>query len=197
MLPRVPVAEPVRSEGATVDLTTFYATVGGISFTLHGLWWVVVMSKREWQQQRPRRLMAYVVSMHFLLPGMMSLLSIIAPDEPLLWRTTFALAGLLGVVGVLLVLRTLREEHDTPSLVRLIQVLVLPVYGLITVLALFPELPATLGLGLRAIQVEAIITTVLLFFGVQSAWVLMLEPRAPGLGDGDATAPAEQRDSGG
>jgi len=164
-----------------MDLTTFYATVGGISFTLHGLWWVVVMSKKEWQLQRARRLLAYVVSLHFLVPGMMSLLSIVAPDQPLLWRATFAIAGLLGLVGVVLVLRTLREEHDTPGLVRLIQVLVLPVYVAITVLALFPELPATLGIGLKATQVEAIITTVLLFFGVQSAWVLMLEPRAPGV----------------
>ena len=186
----------IAAEDRRVDLTTFYATVGGISFTLHGLWWVVVMSKKEWAHQRARRLLAYVVSLHFLVPGMMSLLSIVAPDQPLLWRATFAIAGILGLVGVVLVLRTLREEHDTPGLVRIIQVGVLPVYALITVLALFPDLPATLGLSLKAIQVEAIITTLLLFFGVQSAWVLMLEPRAPGISHGEANAAADLADGG-
>jgi hypothetical protein len=174
-----------------VELNTFYATVGGIAFTLHGLWWVVVMSKREWQQQRARRLLAYVVSLHFLIPGMMSLLSIVAPDQPLLWRTAFATAGLLGVIGVILGLRAVREEYDTPHLVRVIQFGVLPIYVLITILALVPELPSMLGLQLRAIQVEAIITTLLLLFGVQSAWVLMLEPRAADTGAVATTDPPE------
>ena len=142
-------------------------------------------------------MLAYVVSLHFLLPGMMSLLSIVAPDEPVLWRATFTIAGVLGVVGVTLILRTLREEHDTPTLVRLIQLIVLPVYIAITVLAVFPTLPATLGLKLTGIQVEAVITTILLLFGVQSAWVLMIEPRAPGSAPAPGSADAaELMDSG-
>jgi len=147
-------------------------------------------------EQKARRLLAYVVSLHFLLPGMMSLLSIVAPDVPLLWRATFTTAGLLGVVGALLVLGTLREEHDSPRLARLVQIVVLPVYAAITILALFPELPSALGLGLKAIQVEAIITVVLLLFGVQCAWVLMLEPRAPGISHGEAAIAADLADRG-
>ena len=80
----------------------FYAAVAGISFTLLGLWWVVVITRTEWRQSPARRLLAYTVSLHFLLPGMMSILSIIAPDEPLVWRTVFSLAGALGVAGVIL-----------------------------------------------------------------------------------------------
>ena len=47
---------------------TFYTVVGGISFTLLGLWWVVVISRKEWQHSRARRMLAYAVSLHFLLP---------------------------------------------------------------------------------------------------------------------------------
>jgi hypothetical protein len=154
----------------------FYATVGGVAFTLHGLWWVVVQSKREWQQLRSRRLLAYVISLHFLLPGMMSLLSIVAPDVPILWRAVFTTAGCLGIAGVLLLLRALREEHDCPAIMRAMQWLVLPIYVAITILALFPTSLEPLGLQLKPIQVEAIIVSFVLLFGVQSAWILMVEP---------------------
>ena len=55
------------------------------------------------------------------------------------------------------------------------------VYIGITLLALAPTIPATLGLKLTGIQVEAILVSLLLFFGVQGAWILMVEPvRNPG-----------------
>jgi uncharacterized membrane protein len=164
-----------------VSTETFYTVVGGISFTLLGLWWVVVISRKEWQHSRARRMLAYAVSLHFLLPGMMSILSIVAPDEPLVWRGVFALAGLIGVVGVVLFRRALIEDHDTPRLAVVVEWVVLPIYIGITILALVPTIPATLGLTLTGIQVEAILVSLLLFFGVQGAWILMVEPvRNPG-----------------
>ncbi len=165
----------------------FYAAVAGISFTLLGLWWVVVVSRPEWRRTRARRMLAYTVSLHFLLPGMMSILSLIAPDEPLVWRCVFSIAGLLGVAGVVLFRRALIEDHDTPRLAMVVQWVVLPVYVAITVLALVPTIPASLGLQLTAIQVEAILVSLLLFFGVQGAWILMVEPLRPaGPGPDDA-----------
>jgi hypothetical protein len=163
----------------------FYSAVAGISFTLLGLWWVVVISRAEWRQSRARRLLAYTVSLHFLLPGMMSILSIIAPDEPLVWRGVFSLAGALGVAGVILFRRALVEDHDTPRLVIVVEWVVLPIYVAITVLALFPTIPKDLGMSLTGIQVEAMLVSLLLFFGVQGAWILMVEPMRPsGPGDG-------------
>ncbi|MBA2255212.1 MAG: hypothetical protein H0W07_08870 [Chloroflexi bacterium] len=159
-----------------METAAFYGIVSGISFTLHGLWWVVVQSKGDWRKDRARRLLSYIVSIHFLLPGTMSLLSIIAPGVALVWQLTFAAAGALGVAGVVLTLQALRAEHDTPRMVALMQWVVLPVYAIVTLLALVPGLPGTLGLALTALQVEAIVVTAILVFGVQSAWVLMVEP---------------------
>jgi hypothetical protein len=128
------------------------------------------------RRDRARRLLAYIVSIHFLLPGTMSLLSIIAPDISLVWQVTFATAGVLGVVGVVLTLRALRAEYDAPRAVALMQWIVLPVYAVVTLLALAPGLPSAVGLALTALQVEAMVVTAILVFGVQSAWVLMVEP---------------------
>lgn len=154
----------------------FYAAVAGISFTLLGLWWVVVITRSEWQHSQARRMLAYAVSLHFLLPGMMSILSIIAPDEPLIWRCVFTISGLIGVAGVVLFRRALIEDHDTPRLAMVVEWVVLPIYVCITILALVPTIPATLGLSLTGIQVEAILVSLLIFFGVQGAWILMVEP---------------------
>ena len=40
--------------------------------------------------------MAYVVSLHFTLPGAMSIFAITAPDVGIVWRISFTIAGLLG-----------------------------------------------------------------------------------------------------
>ncbi len=182
---------------------TFYTVVGGIGFTLHGLWWVVVQGRPEWSRNRSRRLLAYVVGLHLLIPALTSLLSLIAPEEPWLWRAAFVTAGLVGILGVLLVLRAIREDLDAPALARTVQWFVLPVYALITILAIDPSLPGTLGLGLSALQVEAIVVTVLIFFGVEAAWILMVEPRRtdadavpPGPARSDAARPPDARSGG-
>jgi uncharacterized membrane protein len=168
-----------------MSVETFYSAVGGISFTLLGLWLVVVATHREWQQLEARRLLAYAVSLHFLLPGMMSLLSLVAPDEPLIWRGVFALAGLAGIAGVVLFRRAVVEDLGTPRLVVVVEWVVLPIYIVITILALAPTIPASLGMTLKPIQVEAILVSLLIFFGAQAAWILMVEPTRTGGSDGD------------
>jgi len=161
---------------AAVETQTFYTTVGSISFTLLGLWWVVVQGRESWRTEPSRRRMAYAVSLHFLLPGAMSILSLVAPDLGLLWRVTFATAGVLGAISAIYVVRTLREEHDSPRIARVIELIAVPIYALVAVIALFPELINGLGIGLTALQAEAIILSILVFFGVQAAWILMVEP---------------------
>jgi hypothetical protein len=53
---------------------------------------------------------------------------------------------------------------------------VLPIYIAIVVLALRPTLPADLGLALSAIQVEAILVSLVSFLGVQAASIMLVEP---------------------
>ena len=155
---------------------TFYTTTSTISFTLLGLWWVVVQARASLWQNEAHRRMAYAVSMHFLLPGVMSVLSLVAPDVTWLWRLTFAVAGLIGLVGAVFYVRTLRAEHDCPRIVRVVEWVAIPIYAVITLIALFPERVKELGLELTPLQIEGIILAVLLFLGVQAAWVLLVEP---------------------
>lgn len=154
----------------------FYQTVSTASFTLLGLWLVVVQAKDDWRFDPARRRMAYIVSLHFLLPGAMSILALAAPDQTLVWRVSFALAGVIGFVGVALIIRTLRDDADCPRIVRWLQWVVLPVYVLVSGLAIAPGLVKAVGLDLTPLQVEALILSLLLFFGVQSAWFLLVEP---------------------
>ena len=154
----------------------FYQSVSTASFTLLGLWLVVVQARDEWRFVVARRRMAYIVSLHFLLPGAMSILALAAPDQAVVWRVSFAVAGAIGVAGVALIAQTLRQDADCPKIVRWLQWVVLPIYIAITALAVAPGLVAALGIGLTPLQTEAIVLSLLLFFGVQTAWFLLLEP---------------------
>ena len=154
----------------------FYQSVSTASFTLLGLWLVVVQARDEWRFVPARRRMAYVVSLHFLLPGAMSILALAAPDQAIVWRTSFAVAGAIGVAGVALIAQTLRQDADCPRIVRWLQWVVLPIYLLITAIAIAPGLVQATGLAMTPLQVEAVVLSLLLFFGVQTAWFLLLEP---------------------
>ncbi len=100
-----------------MDVETFYTTVSSISFTLLGLWWVVVQGRETWRMNPARRRMAYVVSLHFVLPGVMSILALVAPEpdrgERWVWSMLAALLAnavtlLFGLVAWLVIGRSLR-----------------------------------------------------------------------------------------
>jgi hypothetical protein len=154
----------------------FYQSVSTASFTLLGLWLVVVQARDEWRFTVARRRMAYIVSLHFLLPGAMSVLALSAPDQAIVWRVSFAVAGAIGVVGVAMITQTMRQDADAPRIVRWLQWVVLPIYVLVTALAIAPGIVQAVGLGLTPLQTEAIVLSLLLFFGVQTAWFLLVEP---------------------
>ena len=80
-----------------MDTNAFYATASGLCFTLLGFWWVVVQFRHDdLTSDGPRRRLAFVVSLHFVIPGIMSLASLLAGDNGLLWRIAFGSAGPAG-----------------------------------------------------------------------------------------------------
>ncbi len=82
---------------------TFYATVAQLCFALLGLWWIVVQFKhQQWMTDPSHRRMAYDISLYFILPGIMSLVSFLATDAKFLWRAGFTLADILGFVETFL-----------------------------------------------------------------------------------------------
>jgi len=154
-----------------MDLAAFYGILAGLSFTLLGLWWVACQAHREWTTTGVGRGMAYVVSLHFVLPGAMSLLSLVAPDVPAIWRITFTVAGALGLIGTVLIIATMRRTARAESgLIGLLQWVAVPAYAAITLIAAFPQLVS--GLDLAPIQLEAILLVLLVLLGTQTAWVV-------------------------
>jgi hypothetical protein len=151
-------------------LTDFYGPFSSISFTILGLWFVVAQTRySDWMASPEHRRRASAVSLHFALPGLMSLLSLSDPGNQALWRTTFALAGALGAAGLAVVNRGPSLPPSEP-VVRVIHWVSIGLYLAIAGVALVaPAFEAPL-------RVEAVLLSLLVFFGVCLAWLLMFEP---------------------
>jgi uncharacterized membrane protein len=150
-----------------MDTNAFYGTVSGLSFTLLGLWWVACQARSGWLERTGGQAMAYVVSLHFLIPGTMSLLAMVAPDEPLIWRGVFAIAGVLGVLSVVLISRQMAPVTRAARQARILAWVGVPVYAITALVAVAPQLVETVGLS------------ALILLGVQAAWLLTFGPATP------------------
>src|SRR5580658_3269711 len=76
-------------------LSVFYGAFSPTCFALLGLWLVVVQIRlREWQGSAIHRRRSYGVALHFALPGAMSLLALIDPQDAIFWRVSFAIVAL-------------------------------------------------------------------------------------------------------
>ena len=159
-----------------MPLADFYSTAAQLFFAILGFWWVVVQFKHQrWSHDPVRRRASYVISLHFLLPGVMSLVSLLSGELSFVWNVAFAIAGAFGVVATLLV-----AASGSPRMGMQYELFgqgaAIGLYALITLLALFPGLPAAIGLGVRPIVIEAILITLLTVLGVTLAWFLFMEP---------------------
>src|SRR5207253_3113430 len=85
-------------------LKDFYLAFASVCFRLLGLWIIVVQTRHaEWRQSAIHRRRAYGVSLHFALPGLMSLLSLVDPASTDLWRVAFAIVAAGGAVALIAV----------------------------------------------------------------------------------------------
>jgi hypothetical protein len=134
-------------------LTDFYVAFATVCFTLLGLWIIVVQTRHgEWRHSAIHRRRAYGVALHFSLPGLMSLLSLVDPASTALWRICFAIVAAGGVLA------------------------------LIALVAVAPGMVADLGVLARPLRVEAVLLTILVFLGVNVAWLLLFDQAPPRLG---------------
>lgn len=165
-----------------MDTGTFYATTSAVSFTLLGFWWVVVQFRHEeMTRERGRRRLAFVVSLHFILPGLMSLGALLTADAPLIWRLTFGVAGITGMVAVVIASRGIPDPSGAIAAIGRFELIAFPLYAIVTLVALRPELVRT-ALGIEPLQVEGALMTLLVFLGIIFAWALFTEPQATGPG---------------
>lgn len=170
MIDTMPLAQ-AAADTAAID--EFYKTVASISFTLLGLWWVVIQLKfKEGEGDPRRRRHAYGTALYFLLPGVMTMLSAINSDLSLLWRLAFGLMALMGVLEIVLYLSSGGVRTAGPMALRAGAAVV---YGLIALFALSPPLAVQLGLGMTAREVEAVLIGLLIVVGVHLAWFGLTE----------------------
>jgi hypothetical protein len=152
-------------------LTNFYTAFGTVCFTLLGLWLAVVQTRHsEWRRVAAHRRRAYGVALHFSLPGLMSMLSLVNPASTTLWRASFAVVAASGAIVLLLV------RGSLPTAVgRLAYLTAIALYVLIAVVAAAPSVVADIGLTVRALRVEAVLLIILVYFGVNVAWLLLFD----------------------
>jgi hypothetical protein len=166
-------------------LTDFYVAFSTVCFTLLGLWIIVVQTRHaEWRQRAVHRRRAYAVALHFSLPGLMSLLSLVDPASTDLWRISFAIVAAGGVVALALV----RGPAPT-GLGGAAYVAAVVLYVLIALVAVVPGMVADIGVVARPLHVEAVLLTILVFLGVNVAWLLLFDQAPPPSALEDPTRP--------
>ena len=156
-----------------MDLSAFYSLLAGTSFTLVGLWWVVVQSRPAWRADPARRRLAAGTYVSFLLPGLMATLAQISSDTPLLWRISFgscALVGLWSTVGLL----RLERSGTTVGAFRRFRWVAVVLYLAILVLGVAPELARAAGLPPLVVGGILLVLLVVLAHGL--TWDFLMEP---------------------
>jgi cytochrome bd-type quinol oxidase subunit 2 len=164
-----------------MDQSAFYGVVSAINFTLLGLWWVAVKGRTDLLgDSAVSHRTAYLVSLQFVIPATVSLLAQVAPDEKAVWRSSFVVAGVVGAVSIAMLSQEIRVSSSARVAPLLFAVLGIPLYVLTVVVALAPDLVADVGMSLKPIETEGLLVSMLVFLGVQEAWVVsMTPPREP------------------
>jgi hypothetical protein len=155
------------------SLDDFYRSVATVSFTLLGLWWLVVHGRyQRGEGARRQRRHAYGIVLFFLLPGVMSLISSINAELSTLWRVAFGVCAAIGVVEFALYLRTGGDRTLAAVALRICGT---TLYAFIAVVAIDPTLVAEAGLQLTPQEVESVLLGLLILVGANLAWLGLTE----------------------
>jgi hypothetical protein len=152
----------------------FYQLLAMVSFTLLGLWFVVVgLSHGGWRTDPARHRYDLHVALHFLLPGSTGLAAVLAGGEPLFWRAAALLAAVAGIVESVGFLGALAFPRALPG--RVLRAVDPLLYVLVGVAAV-----TSLPLGnLVPMQVEGVATGLVFLTGTAYLWLAYAERPAP------------------
>ena len=162
-------------------LTDFYISFSATCFVILSLWLVVVqMRYDDWKDDPNSVWRAYGIGLYFSLPGIMTLISLVDPNSPYLWRTSYAIVALggAGVLGV--VYKATRHRA-----VAIAYASTIVLYGVVAIIAIFAN---PLDIVKVANRVDAVLLCVVVFLGVNVAWLLAFS--TPATGSPPAGAPA-------
>jgi len=153
-------------------LSDFYGAFAPLTFTVFGLWLVVVQTRHaDWSRSPEHRRRAYAVSLHFAIPGLMSLLSLVDPSDKTLWRVAFGVSATGGAV-TLAYLGLPSVPTPGGRWWRLASGLSVLLYVLVVLVAVGPGVAKDLGAPLR---IEAVLLSLIVFLGINVAWALMFD----------------------
>jgi hypothetical protein len=153
----------------------FYQTVAQLSFTLLGLWALILQTKyAEWIGSASHRRSIGNISLYFLLPGSMSLLALLSVNAVAIWRIAFFAASALGATetGLLVSAFGGKPRGLVPQVSRWVG---LVLYTLLALLAIAPGIAQRL-VGLEPLTVTGIVETLLVLLGLILAWAYFTEP---------------------
>jgi hypothetical protein len=161
-------------------MSDFYPAFSATCFVVLTLWLMTVQQRyHDWAGNGPMIRRAFGIGLYFSLPGIMTLISLVDPTSPLLWEWSYTLVALGGVVVMALLFTAGRDQLTTVA------------YPVAAVLYLAIGVIAIIGLNSHPAHVEnhvdQVLLCVMLFLGVNVAWLLLFLP-APGAPGADATA---------
>jgi hypothetical protein len=158
-----------------MNTDTFYAATSALCFTLLGFWWVVVQYRHsELTTEKGPRRFAFLVSLHFILPGLASLASLLSGTGPL-WRVTFIVFGLAGIAAAVVAVIDSSVTGSTMRAIARAALIGVPLYAGLILFAVSPAL-ARENLQLEPLQVEGYLTVGVLLVGILLAWWLFTDP---------------------
>jgi hypothetical protein len=150
-------------------LSDFYASFSATCFVVLSLWLVVVQQRYDdWQGDSDSVRQAYGVGLYFSLPGIMTLISLVDPTNPVLWRTSYAFVALSGAAVFATVHQVTRHRW-----VAIVNRTAIAVYGAVAVIAIFAN---PLNITKVANRADAVLLCVVVFLGVNVAWLLLFSP---------------------
>ena len=175
MLAEVQMTIPLADQSFT-QVSAFYRALSTVAFTLIGLWWIVLQFRHdEWAGNLARRRENYLVLLGFLLPGAASFFAAVA-DQGWIWRSGFAAAGVVGLLAMTVFATAVEEGGANAVGKRVFRFLSAPVYAAVVAIAITNDLPQKLGIDITPRELEALLATVLIVFGVQIAWLQFSAP---------------------
>jgi hypothetical protein len=155
-------------------LKDFYLAFAPLSFTVLGLWLVIVQTRHsEWRRSPEHQRRAYAVFLYFALPGLMSLIALIDPSSPTLWRVSFAVTAGVGSVGLVLLRSAGRVRFGDSWVLEVSYWIAVLLYLLIAIVAIAPQILSRLDV--KPLIIEATLLSLVVFLGVNVAWLLMFE----------------------
>jgi len=150
----------------------FYQLLTTVSFTLLGLWFVVLGMDPRWRRDPAEHRASLHITLSFFLPGVMGLGSVLSGGDAIMWRVFFVLGGLAGLVESLTYLRGPRRALGGERVLRAIAP-----WSYIAVVAA-ALLPGPV-LGLVPLQVEGLATGAVFALGLVRLWLALTRGREP------------------